>query len=85
MEGPANSFLDGLHYRATIARDMHAHEDDRPFSELILRWWEEGDRLHENPVLPAAVAGDVVGRESSPIWLLAVWASLVSLLVLSSL
>jgi hypothetical protein len=77
--------LDGLHYRVTIAGAMHAHEDDRPFSDFILRWWEEGDRLHENPSFSAGAASDAVRSESSPIWLFAVWASLVSLLVLTSL
>lgn len=64
---------------------MHAREDDRPFSDFILRWWEEGDRLHENPAFSAAASSEAARGESSPIWLLAVWASLVSLLVLTSL
>ena len=77
--------MDGLHYRATIAGTMRAHEEERPFADWILRWWEEGDRLHEDPTLTAAVVGDTVRNESSPIWLLAIWMSLVSLLVLSTL
>jgi hypothetical protein len=64
---------------------MHAHEDDRPFSEFILRWWEEGDRLHEEPARAATVMGEAARDESFPIWLLAVWASMVSLLVLTTL
>jgi hypothetical protein len=41
--------------------------------------------LHENPAFSAAASSEAARGESSPIWLLAVWASLVSLLVLSSL
>lgn len=64
---------------------MHAYEEERSFPEFVLRWWEEGDRLHEDPALAAAVTGETVASESFPIWLFAVWTSLVSLLIVSSL
>jgi hypothetical protein len=88
-QGGSMGFLDGLHYHAENAGTMRAHEEERPFSDFILRWWEEGDRLHEDPSPlvsgRAEMWGEAVRTESSPIWLLAVWASLVSLLVLSTL
>ena len=47
-------------------------EEEKQFSESMLRWLDEGDRLHEDP-RHVSFAGESVARRPWKLWLSVVW------------